>query len=128
MAKANAASGATVYVAEGAPDPGLGPDVRLVGPGAEPEGDPVALAEDEPEVVDAEPEPESAPEVEAPAEEPVDPTEPPAESEPAGADSTPRRPAVNDPKADWVAWAIAVGYDPITTPELTKAELQALQP
>lgn len=55
------------------------------------------------------------------------PWEPPAEAvhEPAAGVSAPTRPAVNEPKAAWVAWAVK--QDPGLTPDdadaMTKADL-----
>lgn len=100
MAKANAVSGTTVYVAEGAPVPDeLDPATRFVGPGAPaiPDPDLVTTEPDSGETADL---PESL--------------------EPA-----PVRPNVNAPKADWVTYAVAVdpdlGYD--AADALTKADL-----
>jgi hypothetical protein len=36
------------------------------------------------------------------------------------------RPRVNDPKADWVAYAVAQGADPVDAEKATKAELAEL--
>lgn len=50
----------------------------------------------------------------------------PAESEPEPTDK-PERPKQVAPKAEWVAWAKAVGYDAAEVDELSKADLQALE-
>jgi len=111
MAKANAASGTSYYVAEGAPVPDeLHPDVRLVGPGA-----PAAAASAA--VPAGEPEPAAATgergEEQAPA-------------QGVFKDASLVRPNVNAPKADWVAYAVAadeeLGYDEADA--LSKDELR----
>ncbi len=110
MAKANAVSGSTVYVAEGAPVPTeLPPQVRLVGPGA-----PVPTAEAAPAA--GEPEPVAAT---------GEPDDGQAPAQPVFTDASLIRPNVNAPKADWVTYAVAadetLGYDGADA--LTKTEL-----
>jgi hypothetical protein len=86
MAKANAVTGTSYYVAEGAPVPDeLHPDVRLVGPGA-PAADLEQLVADE--VVSAVVVGEGL------------------DDGPVGV--PPVRPNANAPKADWVTYAVAV--------------------
>jgi len=105
MAKANAVTGTSYYVAEGAPVPDeLHPDVRLVGPGA-----PVPVAE---------------------AETAADGSEaglpPPMPDEAYAPDSVPLRPNASAPKADRVAYAVAadeeLGHDEADA--LSKDELR----
>jgi hypothetical protein len=125
MAKANAVSGATVYVAEGQDPPTDLPDeVRRVGPGGP-----------EPEVEsDAEPEPAEEDLEAAPTAAEAQPDVGSAEPEPAGPEfgvafpAAPARPAVNDPKVAWVAWAVSCGLDPDEAADMSKARLQEWRP
>jgi hypothetical protein len=106
VAKVNAVSGATVYVAEGQDLPTDLPDeVRQVGPGG--------------------PEPDSGP-AEAEQSEQAPPAAE-AQRDVGSAEPAPARPAVNDPKVAWVAWAISCGLDADEAAGMTKAELQELQ-
>lgn len=46
-----------------------------------------------------------------------------AEHSPEQGVSAPKRPAVNEPKAAWVAWAVEQGADPDAADAMTKADL-----
>jgi hypothetical protein len=122
MAKANAVSGASSYVAEGEVAPDVGPDVRLVGPGAPADETPV-------EVELAREDLEAAP-IAAEAQHDVGNAEPTLAGSEFGVTfpAAPARPAINDPKIAWVAWAVSCGLDPDEAADKTKAELQDWRP
>lgn len=69
----------------------------------------------EPEPKQAKPTPKAKAEVKVDADEPVD-----AEAEPA-----PERPRQTANKAEWVAYAVALGMDPSAAEDLTRAQLIA---
>lgn len=69
----------------------------------------------EPEPKQAKPTPKAKAEVKADADEPVD-----TEAEPA-----PERPRQTANKAEWVAYAVALGMDPSAAEDLTRAQLIA---